>query len=176
MTPSTIPLFPALRHARLSAAHARALFGDRTFDIVHTLGCGDDVSDRFVDVEVGIGRLERVRVLLPFVARTFVALASREARALGLAGPLPMTPSGGPACTLHGPEGVVVVVDGVVAAERIELPGANAGEPALADVVVDGERPRTFRRLPVVPGDMLRAFVVDDVDALAPRGRLVPAG
>lgn len=156
--------------------HARALFGGRTFDVVHTLACGDDASDRWVDVGIGDARLERVRVLLPFVAQSFVAITSREARALGLTPALPTTPNGAPGCTLHGPEGVVVLADGVVAAERLELPSGAANPGSTADVAVDGERPRTFRRLPVVRGDASRAFVVDDVDAIAARGRLVTPG
>jgi propanediol utilization protein len=168
----TIPLFPATRHARLSVAHAAALFGERTFEVVHRLASGDDASDCVVSVDIGAGRLEDVRVLLPFVDRSSVAVTSRDARALGLAAPLLATPTGSPGCTLHGPEGVVVLGEAVVAAEHVELPAGPMGQMPMADVVIDGERPRTFRRLPVVCGPVARAFVLDDLDAPAAHGRL----
>ena len=173
MTTSAIPFFPAVRHVRLSAAHARALFGSRPVDAVYTLACGDDVSDVAVDVDVGGRRLARVRVFLPFVVDSFVALTARDLRDLGWPNALPATTNGAPGGTLHGPGGVVVLVNGVVAAERVELPPAIALTSSTADIVIEGERPRTFRRLAVARAQSTRAFVADDGEPVHGRGRLV---
>jgi propanediol utilization protein len=160
----------------LTQAHARALFGERRLDVVHTLACGDDVSDGVVGVDVGAARFERVRVLLPFAAESTIALPTRDARGLGVTTTLATTAAGGPGCTLHGPAGVIVLVAGLVAAEFAELPPEVAGSSTIVDIVVDSERPRTFRRLPVRRGTALRAFVVDDGDPVAVRGRLSGPG
>ncbi len=150
-----------MRHARLSVAHARALFGDTPLRVVHTLACGDDVSDVVLGVDGPGGRLDDVRVLLPFVPQSYVAVPPRDARRLGVTGALPATPEGAPGCTLHGPAGVVVLAAGVVVAEHVVLL-ADEGAAAMVDVVVDGERSRLLRRVPVARGGNPRLFVGDD--------------
>jgi propanediol utilization protein len=157
-------VFPVVCHVRLSAAHARTLFGDVTLQRVHTLASGDVVSDRVVVVDGPAGRLEHVRVMLPFTERTTVLLLSRDARRLGLPMPLPGQLDGAPGCTLSGPAGLVVLGEGIVASERVVLAGAVDGDRV--DLFLDGERPRVVRQVAVVPGETPRAYIGDDAHDL----------
>ncbi len=163
MTVLSFPVFPAVRHVRLSEAHVRALFGPAAVRVVHSLGWGDGASDAFVDVEGPSGRMRGVRVVLPYVVQSRVALLQRDAARLGLFGPLPTTTTAAPGCTLHGPVGVVVLAGGVVAAEHVMLPPGVVDNSVVVDVVVDGDRPRTLRRVPVLRGPYPRLFISDEL-------------
>jgi putative phosphotransacetylase len=159
-----VPVFPVVSHVWLSVAHARTLFGDVSLQRVHTLASGDVVSDRAVVVEGPGGRLEHARVMLPYAARTTILLLARDARRLGLPVPLPGRLDGSPGCALAGPAGLVVLGEGVVAAERVVLPAAVDGEHV--DLFIDGERPRVARHVVTVAGDVPRAYVGDDAHDL----------
>jgi propanediol utilization protein len=167
----SVPLYPAVRHARLTAEHVRALFGDARIAVVHTLAGGGDVTDRVVGVEGPAGRIDDVRVVLPVVARSTVALGPRDARRLGLPAQLPVSVDLAPGCTLHGPRGVVVLAAGAVAAERVVLPSPPPGQRAI-DLSIGGDRPRTLRAVLVVPGEFGCAYVLDDELVLGARARL----
>ena len=174
MLPASLPLFPAVRHVRLSGEHLRALFGDDAPAAVHTLVCGHDVSDRAITVECGDVRIDDVRVLLPAVPRTYVALTARDARRARLVGALGVRVDDAPGCTLHGPHGVVVLAAGVVSAERVVLPPAAQAGRRSVDLTVLGDRPRTVRALPVVAGEVAAAFVGDDGGEFVPGVRARP--
>ncbi|MBM4281913.1 MAG: hypothetical protein FJ137_14535 [Deltaproteobacteria bacterium] len=161
MNVSTFPVFPAVRHARLSPSHAQALLGHAPPQIIHTMWCGDDVSDAVISVDGPGGRLDDVRVVLPFVPQSYVAVPLRDARRLGVTGALPATTAGAPGCTLRGPAGVVVLAAGVVAADHVVLPPGDDAT-VMVDVFVDGDRPRLLRRVPVARGASARLFVSDD--------------
>jgi propanediol utilization protein len=130
--------------------------------VVHSLACGDDVTDVAVNVDGPGGRVDDVRVLLPFVAESLVLLPAHDASRFGWSRPLPATTNAAPGCSLHGPAGVVVLAAAVVAAERVVLPPGVADDVDVVDIRVDGDRTRTFRRVPVVRGAHAALFIGDD--------------
>ena len=174
---SALPVFPAVRHVRLSAAHAGMLFGARKpngdageapgLTALYRMQNGLDASDGVVNVGAGEGarKLELVRVLLPYVQRSVVHLCVADAEALGLSS-LGTSIDRSPGCTLSGPHGVVVLAEGVVAAERVVVT-APLGK-ARVDVQLEGERPRFVRSLPVEEGSPACVVVADASGELRP--------
>ena len=148
-----LPVFPAVRHARLSAAHAVMLLGERPPRPLHRLHNGLDAADVVIAVSTGEGprgRLEVVRVLLPLVKQSEVHLCNADAEALGLPA-LGTSVDRSPGCTLSGPAGVVVLAEGVVAAERVVTSSSSSitAVRGRVDVQIEGERPRFVRAMPV---------------------------
>ena len=167
-TTKQLPVFPAVRHVRLSAAHARMLFGERPLRALHRLHSGLDAADALVSVSTGEGprsRLELVRVLLPFVKNSAVHLCFADVDNFGLAA-LGTAVDRSPGCTLAGPMGIVVLAEGLVAAERVVL--VSAGGRTRVDVQIEGERPRFLRALPVEEGSVACVVVADASGDLKP--------
>lgn len=161
----------AVRHVRLSAPHAAVLFGTQALQNLLTMSSGLVASDGVVGVAGPAAELQRVRVLLPFVARSEVHLSTADAESIGLAAPGVVLDDGA-GCTLHGPAGVVVLASAVVNAERVVLPVRSSDR---VDVTVHCDRPRQWRRLGVVVGDSPSVFVVDDSGEVR-RGTLATLG
>lgn len=160
--PSSLMVYPAVRHARLTVAHAAVLFGEMPLHALHRLSNGLDAANAVVAVEGPRGRLELVRALLPAVAQSIVYLTAADADAVGLVG-LSTSLSSAPGCTLIGPHGTVVLASCVLACERVVLPAstAAAARSLRADVQIDGERPRVLRGVPVEAGEPTALYVVD---------------
>ena len=154
-----IPVFPALRHVRLSTTHLGVLFGMAPLQALLVLSSGAVASDGLIGVAGRSGELRAVRVLLPTVARTEVHLSSADAAAIGLQSP-GVALDRAPGCTLHGPAGVVVLAGAVVNAERLVLPGPVVVDRA--DLHAEFDRPRLYRRVGVVSGERAQAFLFDD--------------
>ena len=158
-----VPVSPAVRHVRLSAAHAALLFGDRAPRALFRLSNGLDAADRLLTVSIGEGvraKLEWVRVLLPLVARSVVHVCGADVEALGLS-PLGTNVDRSPGCTLSGPCGVVVLAEGVVAAERVLMPTSMFPLRPCLDVQIEGERPRFLPSMPVESGAAALVVVAD---------------
>jgi propanediol utilization protein len=169
-TAKLLPVFPAARHVRLSAAHARMLFGDKGPRALHHLHNGLDASDAVVSVSIGDtprGKLELVRVLLPLVKHSLVHVCAYDVEGLGLPA-LGTTADRSPGCALSGPQGIVVLAEGVVAAERVVMPASSSlGRPRV-DVQIEGERPRFLRNMPVEEGSPGCVVVADTSGDLRP--------
>ncbi len=163
-----LPVFPAVRHVRLSSAHALMLFGNRPLRALYRLCNGLDAADVVVTVSTGEGprgSLELVRVLLPLVARSVVHLCAADVDRLGL--PLLGTViDRSPGCALSGPQGMVVLAEGVVAAERVVVP--TSFSKTRVDVQLDGERPRFLRSLAVEEGSPACVVIADASGELRP--------
>jgi propanediol utilization protein len=211
-----LPVHPALRGVQLSAAHAQQLFGADVaarLAPLMTLGCGRVAATGTVQVRGPTGALPVVRVIVPAsappgaalqttasqttvaqttaaqttAAQTTVWLQPRDLGVLGLeGGRLPAKVAGSQGVSLVGPAGVVVLAEGVVAAERVCAPeatlrtaGLSPGGNALAVVVGAGRR--TERVLPVVADAALCGiFIGEDGCDLAVfagegRGTVTPA-
>ncbi len=163
--PVRLPIHPAVRHVRLSAAHRDVLFGTARLQTLLTLSSGLVASDGLVGVAGRTdGELLDVRVLLPLVARTEVLLTSTDAAAIGLTTPGVVVDDAA-GCTLHGPAGVVVLASAVVNAERVVLPSGERTTDRV-DVAADYERLRIYRRVAVVVGEQPGAWLVDDTGEL----------
>jgi propanediol utilization protein len=163
---TTLAVFPAARHARLTEAHAALLFGKKPLRALHRLSDGGVASDGVVVVEGPSGKLDPVRVLLPFLARSVVYVCIADADAAGFA--LSTSLDRAPGCTLSGPVGTVVLAAGVLSCERVTLPATTAPRPSRVDVQIEGERPRLVRGVAVDAGDVAAVYVVDHSGDLRP--------
>lgn len=144
------------------------LFGERVLKALHRLHNGLDAADAVLTVSAGEGpraKVELVRVLLPFVKQTAVYLCVVDVENLGLAA-LGTSLDRSPGCTISGPEGVVVLAEGMVAAERVVL--SSSPGRARADVQIEGERPRFLRNMPVEEGSPACVVVADASGDLRP--------
>lgn len=163
---TSLTVFPAVRHARLTEAHAALLFGGRKLNPLHRLADGSVATDGVVALDGARGRLDLVRVVVPFVAASCVYVTGADADAAGF-GALSTTLAKALGCTLSGPHGTVILTNGVLAAERVTLP-ARDGLPARVDVQIEGERPRLLRGWSVEVGPVAAVYVVDISGDLRP--------
>jgi propanediol utilization protein len=168
-----LPVYPALRVVRLTAAHAESLFGKDGVATATTallpLRCGWQAAMGTVAVRGPGGALPVVRVVLPLVSRTAVWLLPRDLAVLGIEGPHPpVGHEGSLGVTLAGPAGTVVLAEGLLSAERIMASGSelrDAGLPTRGIVTTQlhTDNRRTDRQLSLDATDALRGvFVVDD--------------
>lgn len=160
---TSLQVFPAYRHARLTEAHAALLFGGKKLVALHKLSDGSVCSDGVVTVKGDRGAVD-VRVVFPFVAASCVYVTGADADACGFAG-LSTTLARAPGCTVSGPVGSVILQNAVLTAERVTLPVPPAGR---VDVQIDGERPRLLRGVHVDKGDVAAVYVVDLSGELRP--------
>jgi len=149
-----VPLEVSAHHLHLSRQHVEALFGPgHTLTPVHELSQpGQFACKEQVDIVGPRGRVDRVRVLGPERPATQVEISMTEQFKLGIHPPIRQSGdiAGSPGCTLTGPEGSVVLSEGVICALRhIHMSPEEALKMGLRDkdvvsVRVTGGRGLTF--------------------------------
>lgn len=133
-----IPVGVSRRHLHLSAAHARALFGDAPLEVHKPLRQpGQFAAVQEITAEGPKGRIERIRVVGPPRGETQLELAHSDAAVLGVEPPLAASGTlegsvGG--VTLVGPNGRVALERGVIiAARHLHLAPADGARWGLCD-------------------------------------------
>ena len=152
--PRAIPIGVSAHHVHLTQEHVQTLFGAG-----HTLTWHSDLTQpgqyacqEQVDLIGPKGRIERVRVLGPVRPESQVEISRTEEFKLGIDAPVRMSGDlkGTPGITLEGPQGKVVLDQGVICAMRhIHMAPQDAMEFAVRDhdvvrIRVRGERSLTF--------------------------------
>lgn len=154
-----IPVAITARHVHLSAVHVQALFGEghELVEICELTQPGEFACAETVTVRGPDGALTGVRVIGPLRERTQVEISLRDQGALGMGDPVRLSSklSGSPGCTLEGPEGTVVLAEGVLNAMRhLHLPPAIAetlgvDDESVLSLSVGGERARVIHEVRV---------------------------
>lgn len=148
-------LFPVgivARHVHLCAAHVEALFGEghRLRPLAPLSQPGEHACIETVTLRGPSGEIPNVRVVGPLRERTQVEISLRDQAALGIEEGLRLSSrlEGSMGCTLEGPQGTVVLAEGVLNAMRhLHASPEDARRLGLADdttvtVGIAGERAR----------------------------------
>ena len=148
------------RHAHLTRAHARKLFGHPPTPLREISQPGQYAAEESVTLEQKIKgkmfRIERVRVVGPTRKESQIELALSDCRALGIEKPVIKVSGslrGTPGIALRGPRGKISLRQGVIVAQRhIHCPPGKAKELGLRNgsvvcVRVAGKRSVTFENV-----------------------------
>jgi putative phosphotransacetylase len=145
-----VPAAISNRHVHMGEAHFRELFGsDAVLACMRPLSQpGQFLSCHEVFIEGPRGIIPRVKVLGPFRDRTQVEISMTDSFRLGVPPSVRLSGnlSGTPGCTMRGPQGTVIIDEGViVAARHLHISPEEAASYGLKDgqtvgVVKDGPR------------------------------------
>lgn len=115
-----VPLEASGRHVHLTAEQARILFGHSLTPSRDLSQPGQYLSQERLTVKGPKGALNNVAVLGPERKEAQVEVSLTDARALGLTPPVRQSGDveGSPGAVLIGPQGTVVLTQGVIAAQR----------------------------------------------------------
>ena len=115
-----VPLEASGRHVHLTAEQARILFGHSLTPSRDLSQPGQYLSQERLTVKGPKGALNNVAVLGPERREAQVEVSLTDARALGLTPPVRQSGDveGSPGAVLIGPQGTVVLTQGVIAAQR----------------------------------------------------------
>jgi len=154
----SVPIGVSARHLHVSQAHLEELFG-RGYTLKNFKDLtqpGQFAAEEQVTLVGPKGVLQKVRILGPCRSKTQVELSQTDAFGLGINN-IPVRDSGdlenSPGITICGPNGAVVIKEGVVIAKRhIHLTSENAKQYNLADkdlvrVKIDTERAITLENV-----------------------------
>lgn len=172
MTTASIPVVIEARHVRLTAGHVEILFGagHALSSLVPLELTGRFAAAEVVEVRGPAGSCKNVRVLGPVVDATSVFVSDGDKDLLG-AGDATTT------CSVDGPKGTVVLGSSVVrplrrlvvTRELAALHGlaVSGTQAASVDIVVQAERARELRNVPVELGPVVYLGVdVTDANAM----------
>ncbi|MCL1816828.1 MAG: phosphate propanoyltransferase [Clostridiales bacterium] len=119
--PFIVPVGISNRHLHISQHHLEQLFGkDATLTNIKDLTQpGQYACAECVNVIGSKGIIEKMRILGPTRPQTQVELSQTDARKLGIKAPLSNSGQlvGSPGCVLAGPEGYVILEEGVIVAK-----------------------------------------------------------
>ena len=117
-----IPVGVSNRHIHLSKEHLAELFGkDYELTVLKELSQpGQFAAAETVAVEGPKGRIENVRILGPARSMTQLEISKTDSYKLGIDPPVRLSGNidGTPGITIQGPNGIVVIENGVIIAKR----------------------------------------------------------
>lgn len=119
--PFVVPVGISNRHLHISQEHLELLFGQGAAltNIKDLTQPGQYACNECVNVVGPKGMIEKMRILGPTRPQTQVELAQTDARKLGIKAPLSNSGqlTGSPGCVLVGPQGYVILDEGVIVAK-----------------------------------------------------------
>ena len=158
-----IPVGISNRHIHLSQADLDVLFGPgyELTKIKDLKQPGQFAYKETVTIVGPKGALEKVRVLGPLRKATQVELLLGDSFKLGIKPPTRMSGdlAGSPGCTLVGPQGTVILAEGVIVAQRhIHMTAAEAAAYGVANGQIvsmefDGPRAGTLANVAIRAGE-----------------------
>ena len=151
-----VPLEASGRHVHITGEQARILFGHELTPERELSQPGQFLCRERVTVRGPKGEFRNVAVLGPARKEAQVEISLTDGKALGIDPPVRLSGSveGSPGCMLLGPEGQVILSQGVIAARRhIHLPPEDGARFGVADRQV--VKLQTFTARPCIFEDVV---------------------
>lgn len=169
-----VPVEVSARHCHLSKESLETLFGvGYELKILKQLTQPSDfASQETIDIQFGVQRIERVRVVGPTRNQTQIEISKTDAFFLGINPPLRLSGNleGSSAVILKGPKGQVELKEGLIIARRhIHCSAKEAKEIGLkqgqlVSVEIKGDRATTFHSIEVRTGENYKLCLHLDAD------------
>jgi len=169
-----VPIEVSARHVHLSLADTEALFGagHELKKMRQLTQPSDFAAEETIDIKLGDRILKKVRVVGPARVQTQVELSMTDAFLLGVNAPVRISGDikGSIGATLVGPNGEVVIGEGIIVAARHlhcatdEAKALRLKNGDMISVKVFGKREITFHNVAVRSGDGYKLCLHLDTD------------